>query len=365
MFLFTLKIFCVVNFLLFSVIIFFKSKKLDLSFVVFGYFLLGKGLTLSSNLMMGFYNWQDTPVFYYIGVVLNSFLFFYAPFLYFFALSFIKGSIIWRLQRFHFIPFLIFFVLSVIALPLIYLFPDISLSMWVLKARNYFNQLYFFQVIIYSVLALWFLYKNKLDNKRHIKISNWFKTIITVFLLIWFVFLISDFLYGTVSESITTTLSAVGTLLLLILSNLTLIFLISQPQYFYNNLSIKLSVERTDNLITKKNYDNLCELVMQEGIFKNADLKVGDLASKMGLSSRNISNLISTFNGGNFYDFINIYRINEAKRLLSLYEDDVTILTILYESGFNSKSVFNTTFKKIVGVTPSVYRKNHMSQKYG
>lgn len=68
--------------------------------------------------------------------------------------------------------------------------------------------------------------------------------------------------------------------------------------------------------------------------------------------------LVNTYLGQNFYNFINKYRIEEVKKKLS--EDNSkenNILTIALETGFNSKSTFNTVFKKIEGVTPSEYRK--------
>jgi len=62
--------------------------------------------------------------------------------------------------------------------------------------------------------------------------------------------------------------------------------------------------------------------------------------------------------GQNFYDFINRYRILEAKQLLTNPKDPkITVLEVLYEVGFNSKSSFNTLFKKYTGLTPTEFRK--------
>ena len=59
----------------------------------------------------------------------------------------------------------------------------------------------------------------------------------------------------------------------------------------------------------------------------------------------------------NFFDFINRYRIEEATRLLTNPEDKkITILEVLYKVGFNSKSSFNTLFKKYTGITPTEFR---------
>ena len=61
--------------------------------------------------------------------------------------------------------------------------------------------------------------------------------------------------------------------------------------------------------------------------------------------------------GQHFYDLINRYRIEEAARLLTDPEDEkITILEVLYQVGFNSKSSFNTLFKKYMGMTPTEFR---------
>ncbi len=60
----------------------------------------------------------------------------------------------------------------------------------------------------------------------------------------------------------------------------------------------------------------------------------------------------------NFYDYISKYRIEEAKSILSDQSSNKTVLEILYEVGFNSKSSFNTAFKKYTGVTPSKFKRN-------
>ncbi|MDX1629012.1 MAG: helix-turn-helix domain-containing protein, partial [Fulvivirga sp.] len=59
----------------------------------------------------------------------------------------------------------------------------------------------------------------------------------------------------------------------------------------------------------------------------------------------------------NFYEYINSWRIAHAKRLMASDDDQLTILEILYQSGFNSKSSFNAFFKKSEGLTPTQYRK--------
>jgi AraC-like DNA-binding protein len=60
----------------------------------------------------------------------------------------------------------------------------------------------------------------------------------------------------------------------------------------------------------------------------------------------------------NFYDYINSFRVQKAKELLkSPKYKDQTILSLAFEAGFNSKTTFNTVFKKATGLTPSQFAK--------
>jgi AraC-like DNA-binding protein len=78
----------------------------------------------------------------------------------------------------------------------------------------------------------------------------------------------------------------------------------------------------------------------------------------MEASCNETSFVINELYQDNFYNFINKYRIEEAKRLLlSDKYNQLNILGIAYESGFNSKTTFNTTFKKHVGCSPSEFVK--------
>ena len=68
---------------------------------------------------------------------------------------------------------------------------------------------------------------------------------------------------------------------------------------------------------------------------------------------------MNTYAGSNFSDYINSYRVEEAKKLLAdTTFDNYTIVAVGLECGFNSKSTFYNAFKKFTGVTPTVYKKD-------
>jgi len=89
------------------------------------------------------------------------------------------------------------------------------------------------------------------------------------------------------------------------------------------------------------------------------DIHIDQLAKQVSIPSRTLSNIINHHFEMNFFEFINTYRITEAKRLLSEAEhSSKTVLEIIHETGFGSKSSFNSIFKQYVGMTPSEYRKS-------
>lgn len=103
----------------------------------------------------------------------------------------------------------------------------------------------------------------------------------------------------------------------------------------------------------------LLNVIEDEKPFLNCDLNLVSLATLLNLSTHVLSYIINEGFNENFYQFINRYRIEEAKKmLLDKNMQHFSILGIGFEVGFNSKTVFNTTFKKITGMTPSEYQKN-------
>ncbi|RYD71745.1 MAG: AraC family transcriptional regulator [Sphingobacteriales bacterium] len=95
--------------------------------------------------------------------------------------------------------------------------------------------------------------------------------------------------------------------------------------------------------------------------YLNPRLTLEQLASQLSLSPRLLSAIINGHFEKNFSEVINRYRIEEAKKLLKeLSNANRPISDIMTAVGFNSKSVFNTFFKKLVGMTPSEYRQKHL-----
>lgn len=117
-----------------------------------------------------------------------------------------------------------------------------------------------------------------------------------------------------------------------------------------------LSTEQYD-----EQYEALTKLMEEDKIYKNASLSLGELADALELHPNYLSQIINEKGGKSFYDFVNTYRVQEFKSLISQPKNkNFTLMTLAYDCGFNSKSSFNRYFKKLTGQTPSQYSKQHL-----
>ncbi|BDD06758.1 helix-turn-helix domain-containing protein [Aureibacter tunicatorum] len=121
-------------------------------------------------------------------------------------------------------------------------------------------------------------------------------------------------------------------------------------------------VENSKNKWEKSHAENLIQnlknYMANSKCYKDPNLKVSDVAKEINIQPYELSHLVNNYMGRNFINFINEYRINEAKILLDTQEH-LTVEGIGYECGFNSKSTFFTTFKSNTNLTPSKYKKRN------
>ena len=107
----------------------------------------------------------------------------------------------------------------------------------------------------------------------------------------------------------------------------------------------------------KKIVDVLENIMQTKKLFLNPELKITDVASEVLFPRKQISQAMNEKLSNNFYNFINRYRIEEAKRLLEDTKySKFSIEGIAHQSGFNSRSSFYTAFRNETGVTPSQFR---------
>lgn len=119
----------------------------------------------------------------------------------------------------------------------------------------------------------------------------------------------------------------------------------SEPQYERSGLSDSSARE----ILAR-----LQHLMEMEKPYLNGNLTLAALAEAISVSPHNLSETMNTRLKQSFYDFVNSYRVNEVKRRLQAGDAATySILSIALDSGFTSKTSFNTIFKKHSGMTPS------------
>lgn len=118
-----------------------------------------------------------------------------------------------------------------------------------------------------------------------------------------------------------------------------------------------LNLSTLSKNVDKEELEKLKLYVVTSQIYKQNRLTIEQLSEACGLSVSTISSLINQGANVNFFDFINQYRVNEVIRQLQTPKNQqVSLINIALESGFNSKTSFNNVFKKLTGKTPSAYR---------
>jgi len=118
-----------------------------------------------------------------------------------------------------------------------------------------------------------------------------------------------------------------------------------------NNHEIEDSIERN------KAIEQLQQYMIEQEPFLDAALTLQELSSQLNIPSRKLTLIINKHLGQHFFDFVNHYRIEKAKEYLHDFANNkLTIQQVFYDVGFNSKSSFNTAFKKSTGLTPTEFK---------
>ena len=131
------------------------------------------------------------------------------------------------------------------------------------------------------------------------------------------------------------------------------------------NPKIKYEKSGLDEEKAGKIYSQLVGCMTNQKFFTDSELTLAALAKTLNVHPNHLSQVINSYEGKNFYDYINYHRVEEFKKLAPLPGNrNYTLLSLAYECGFNSKTSFNMNFKKVTGFSPSEYLEQlHISLK--
>lgn len=311
---------------------------------------------------LGFYN-----KFPHLIMLNHPILFLFGPLFYFYQKALVeKDFVIEKSKLLHFIPFTVYII---ILSPFYFQSAEAKLKIITSDLSQLAAFDYVFTPMQIIHLLIYLLVVNKELKTYHKKIRNsyssvekinldWLQTFIRLFLavyglitvvLILFIFGFKVFVYtygaGLIGLIATVSIYAIGYKGL------------SQPEIFityYDEPKEKTEIPKKISTIEKK----LTSVMIEKKIFLNADLTLKELADSISIQPYQLSQILNDELHQNFYDFVNRFRVDEVKK--RLHDKDynhLSILGIAYDCGFNSKSVFNTVFKKYTDMTPSQFKK--------
>jgi len=139
-------------------------------------------------------------------------------------------------------------------------------------------------------------------------------------------------------------------------------FVYKEPQIFngefFSNvfLPIENKQDTLEDHLINEFYNNLVNYIEHEKPFTDNELRLANLADKVGHSTHLLSKVINKKSGKNFNSFINHYRLQEAEKLL-LSDKKHSIKTIYFDVGFNNKVTFYKAFKDKHNCTPTEFKK--------
>jgi AraC-like DNA-binding protein len=107
---------------------------------------------------------------------------------------------------------------------------------------------------------------------------------------------------------------------------------------------------------SKELHSAVIRLMTEQKLYRSSDLSINDLSSKLGVHPNYLSQVINQREKKHFYDFVNTYRIEEFKEMITMQKNQqFTLLSMAFDCGFSSKTSFNRYFKRVTGQTPSEY----------
>lgn len=283
-----------------------------------------------------------------------------------------------RLQWKHLVHLLPFIITNLLFIPRIYISIDEGSFIGPL---NQMSEIYFIQILIefqyvfYIVSVFLILKKYKeiyLENYTNPGTSTykWLFQMTCVFLAAHSVVALKNIIrYSNFREVFLWANVLVGTIALFI----TCWFImkaLKHPELFRGiNSKLRLtkdilpeveekseSANEQNDLISRQ-ITELKRYMTEKEPFLDPSLTIQELSNQINIPVRDLSILINHHMDQHFFDFVNEYRIQKAMNILKdQSKSQLTVLEILYEVGFNSKSSFNTSFKKYTNLTPTAYR---------
>ena len=301
----------------------------------------------------------------------------YGPLLFLYVQSMTnpKKKISW-LASIHFIPFIAFFAVSVIfrSYPLMRDLRNFFIPDRFMPLRIVYSTFFFLSVSVYSILSFIEIRKHQANLKNLVSYTsgvitlNWLKIISISFYLAFVVLFILGGL-NMIGDIIPFDPYFVVFAFIALFSSVYSFYGIRQPVIFGQEVKIsgdgkdekkeaeKYSRSGLKDKQAEKYLEKLIHTMETDKPYLDRDLSIHELSVMTDIPRHHITQVLNEKHGKNFFTFINEYRVKEViSRFNDPANNNFTILAIAYDSGFNSKTTFNSIFKSQTGLTPSEFR---------
>lgn len=284
-----------------------------------------------------------------------------------------------KADLFHFLPFVLFFLATEIA----YLSAGSKQQIEILTGiyeRRMPSAVYLATGVIYLHFLTYLFLALRLVKKFQAAAANhysraetitigWLRQVILFFLVLMVVSAVNSYLSFQSWQNAYFIMLSVTVALLLLFIVLALFRALNNPAIFsgWNKTDIEEASQKpkyASSTLSSAEKHHILEKLQHHMLaskpYLEPELTLEQLAQQLSVKPKILSQVINELLQQTFFEFINHYRINEAKRLLTNPVDKkITVLEVMYEVGFNSKSSFNTLFKKHTGLTPTEFRKQN------
>jgi AraC-like DNA-binding protein len=330
------------NGIILGVYFFFFTKKKFLTNYFLGALLFALSIRIGKSVFIYFH--PELPKMY-LQLGLTA-CFFIGPCLYYFLRSAVEEINVmpksWKMM-------LLFWGILIVSVGILYPY-EMYPTLW----SFYFIRIIYFQwfvYILFSGFTIRGVLKKIFNTKEKASPSEiWFGTLfLGTFLLFLFYFLA---IMGASAATYISGAVVFSFILYLIIS--ILLYRKKTDDLFLLN-SQKVSGKKIDAAEAVIISEKLESIMNEKSLYKNPNLNLQDLSREINISSHQLSQFLNNNLGKNFTSFVNEFRINEACRIITS-NDKLTLESVGYDVGFNSKSTFFAAFKKHTGTTPLNYQ---------
>ncbi|WP_299120545.1 helix-turn-helix domain-containing protein [uncultured Tenacibaculum sp.] len=220
-----------------------------------------------------------------------------------------------------------------------------------------------FLIIILRIIAIHKMKLGDFHSNIENKTLSWIKTIVYTYLFFYLFWGIEDIITYQ-NKMITMYFSQISSIMTLLIIYWIGYKGFSQPEIFINTIDYNKNniVNVNDSSLknnTEEQFKNLTEIIQREQLFLNADIDLYTLSKQLNIKEKELTKLIKIHTNKNFYQFMNQFRIEKFKKLVSSKKvKHMSLLGLALESGFGSKSSFYRVFKLMEGITPNQYLKS-------